>query len=215
ARNTAALALTVDSASHVAFYNCTFFGFQDTVLIKRGAIAYFKSCWIEGSVDFIWGYGTAFFDGCAIASNTPGTITAHNRDSPSAAGAFVFNSCNVISVVASGYGFTSVQQADDAKRVYLGRPYSQYARVVYMFCTLGAHINPAGWEVWSNSDPRSSDILFGEYENVGTGASGTRASFATALTSTTVQPFGLETLFGGDVSWIDTSAISFHAFIKI
>lgn len=213
ARNTAALALTVDSARHVAFYGCTFFGFQDTVLINRGAIAYFKSCWIEGSVDFIWGYGTAFFDGCTIASNSPSTITAHNRVNSTAAGAFVFNSCNVIPVVASipslanrSIGFTSVQQADNIKGVYLGRPYNQYARVVYMFSILGAHINAAGWRVWSNLDPRTSGALFGTYNNTGEGASCTGASFATHLNSTTVQPFGLNALFGGDVSWIDKSA---------
>ncbi|RUP50310.1 pectin lyase fold/virulence factor [Jimgerdemannia flammicorona] len=56
ARDTAALALTVDiNAKNVGFYRCTFFGFQDTVLIHRGAMAYFSNCYIEGSADFLWG----------------------------------------------------------------------------------------------------------------------------------------------------------------
>jgi pectinesterase len=66
---------------------------------------------------------------------------------------------------------------------YLGRPWGAYAQVVFQDSSLSAVINSAGWSVWSSSDPNTSDVLFGEYGNTGTGASGTRASFATKLSS--------------------------------
>jgi pectinesterase len=44
-------------------------------------------------------------------------------------------------------------------------------------------INSAGWSVWSSSDERTDDVLFGEYDNSGAGSEGTRASFATKLSS--------------------------------
>jgi pectinesterase len=44
-------------------------------------------------------------------------------------------------------------------------------------------INSAGWSIWSTSDERTSNVEFDEYNNSGTGSEGTRASFATKLSS--------------------------------
>ena len=46
------------NAPQAYFKNVKIYGFQDTLLINRSGSAYFKNCWIEGSVDFIWGFGT-------------------------------------------------------------------------------------------------------------------------------------------------------------
>jgi pectinesterase len=64
---------------------------------------------------------------------------------------------------------------------YLGRPWGSYARVVFQGTSMSAVINSAGWHVWGSSDTRTANVLFGEYGNSGSGASGTRASFATKL----------------------------------
>jgi pectinesterase len=66
---------------------------------------------------------------------------------------------------------------------YLGRPWSEYARVVFQDTTMSDVINSAGWHIWNTGDERTSDVLFGEYGNSGDGASGTRASFATKLSA--------------------------------
>lgn len=45
-------------------------------------------------------------------------------------------------------------------------------------------INTAGWRVWQPTDKRTENVEFGEYENVGAGASTTtRADFAQILSS--------------------------------
>lgn len=43
-----------------AFYNCRFLGFQDTLCDHRGRHL-FKDCYIEGTVDYIFGNGKSLY----------------------------------------------------------------------------------------------------------------------------------------------------------
>lgn len=43
-----------------AFYNCKFYGFQDTLCDDKG-LHFFKDCHIEGTVDFIFGNGKSIY----------------------------------------------------------------------------------------------------------------------------------------------------------
>ncbi|KAH7290806.1 hypothetical protein KP509_30G064700 [Ceratopteris richardii] len=54
-----AVALQV-SGDQVAFYNCSFKGRQDTLYDHKGR-HYFRNCYIEGSVDFIFGDGLSMY----------------------------------------------------------------------------------------------------------------------------------------------------------
>lgn len=49
------------SANKTAFYNCSFYGAQDTLYDHKG-LHYFKNCLIKGTVDFIFGYGRSFYE---------------------------------------------------------------------------------------------------------------------------------------------------------
>ncbi|MES1167211.1 MAG: pectate lyase, partial [Pseudomonadota bacterium] len=69
-----AVALRVDG-DRVVFRGCRFLGWQDTILSTRGR-QYFADCYVEGSVDFIFGGGTAYFDRCHIHCVGDGYITA-------------------------------------------------------------------------------------------------------------------------------------------
>lgn len=44
-----------------AFYNCRFLGLQDTLWDVQGR-HYFKSCTIEGAMDFIFGAGQSLYE---------------------------------------------------------------------------------------------------------------------------------------------------------
>ncbi|KAL0094589.1 carbohydrate esterase family 8 protein [Phycomyces blakesleeanus] len=212
-RNIANLALNLQ-ATQASFYNVKFYGFQDTVLIALGTTSYFKNCYIEGSVDYIWGYGTAYFDHTTVATNQRGGfITAHNRQTANAVGGFYFNSCTAIATLPSGplkatansaLSFTSTSQFPQS--TYLGRPWSQYARVIFIYSELGAHINPVGWTQWSSSSPNTDGVLFGEYSNTGDGKwnDSSRASFATLLTASQAAYYSIGNVLGS-TSWIDTS----------
>ena len=48
------------SGEMAAFYNCNFTGFQDTVCDDKGK-HFFKDCYIEGTVDFIFGEGRSLY----------------------------------------------------------------------------------------------------------------------------------------------------------
>lgn len=54
-------------------------------------------------------------------------------------------------------------------------------------------INSAGWHIWNTGEENTCCVLFGEYKNTGAGAAGTRASFATTLSSAV----SIQTILGG------------------
>ncbi|KAJ2956519.1 hypothetical protein NQZ79_g7629 [Umbelopsis isabellina] len=212
-RNFANLAMAIQ-APEASLYWVNLYGYQDTLLIDRGATSYLNHCYVEGSVDFIWGYGTAYFDSCTIASNAAGgSITAHNRASASAPGGFYFDYCSVTATIPSGpiastadktLSFSSTSQFPNS--CYLGRPWDQYAKVVYMNSVLNSQINPAGWSIWSASDPNTDGVTFDEYANTGAGKwNGNRASFATNLTATQAAAYNIYAVYPG-ATWFNTSA---------
>ncbi|KAH6884791.1 pectin lyase fold/virulence factor, partial [Thelonectria olida] len=183
--------------SNMAAYGCSFEGFQDTLLVNQG-VQVFSNCYIEGSVDFIWGYSKAYFHQCYIASNTAGAcITAQNRPSSSWAGGFVIDKSLVTYTGSYGSNFGTT---------YLGRPWSANAIAVYMNSYLDKHIAAAGWNTWATSDPRTSNVLFGEFNNTGPGNwSTSRASFATKLSESQATSYSLAS-FIGSTSWLDMTA---------
>eukprot|EP00897_Mesotaenium_endlicherianum_P006413 jgi/Mesen1/57/ME1103361C05685 len=67
---------------------------------------YFRSCYIEGTVDFVFGNGTSIYEECLLrALPTPAytyaSVTAHLRSGPQEASGFVFLRCNVTGHVNS------------------------------------------------------------------------------------------------------------------
>ncbi|PTU21613.1 hypothetical protein P175DRAFT_0434694 [Aspergillus ochraceoroseus IBT 24754] len=195
-RNTAALAADF-YGTEMAAYGCSFIGYQDTLLANQGTQV-FSNCYIEGSIDFIWGYSTGYFHQCYIATNTPGScISAQSRTSSTASGGYVFDTCYV--TYTDSYGSTYGQS-------YLGRPYSEYSIAVYMNSYLDKHISALGWQKWSTSQPNTEYVTFGEYNNSGPGAwSSERVSFATNLTAAEAASYTLSAWIG-DTSWLDMAA---------
>lgn len=123
------------AGTRAVFYNCRFLGHQDT-LYTYGKISkqYYKDCYIEGTVDFIFGASTAFFDGCEIHSVGGGYLTAASTLENTAYG-YVLNNCRLTA-------------APGVEKVKLGRPWRPYAKTVYVNCTMGSHIDPVGWFNW-------------------------------------------------------------------
>lgn len=60
-----AVALRV-SGDEAAFYGCGMYGNQDTLLDDRGR-HYFKECFIQGSIDFIFGYARSLYEVTCVA----------------------------------------------------------------------------------------------------------------------------------------------------
>ena len=66
---------TAFGSDHATFRACTFLGWQDTLYLDSGSTL-LEDCTIKGSVDFIFGSGSALFQGCEIVSRGPGFVSA-------------------------------------------------------------------------------------------------------------------------------------------
>ncbi|KUI63707.1 Pectinesterase [Cytospora mali] len=173
------------------YYGVGLYGYQDTLLAQTGNQIY-ASSYIEGAVDFIFGqHARVWITGSVIASIGAGAITANGRASSSDTSYYVITD----STIEAG------SPAPSSGTVYLGRPWSEYARVAFQKCSLSSIINSAGWEVWSSSESNTEDVTFEEYDNTGSGASGTRASFSTKMSSA----ISISTILGSDYAdWVDS-----------
>ena len=119
---------------------------------------YFENCYIEGTVDFIFGNSTAVFQDCEIHSKHAGYLTAGSTLKTAEYG-YVFMNCKLTA-------------ADDVKdgSVYLGRPWRDFAAAIYMNCWMGPQINPAGWSPWKSVPQRIHTVRYAEYKSIGPGA---------------------------------------------
>ncbi|UOQ68628.1 pectinesterase family protein [Hymenobacter volaticus] len=138
------------------FKNCRFLGFQDTLYTYGyGSRQYYQDCYIEGTVDFIFGSSTAWFEHCTIFCKQNGYVTAASTPDSTRYG-YVFNRCTITGDAP-------------ANSFYLGRPWRPYAKTVFLNCELGPQINPAGWDHWGK-DSNKQTAYYAEYSNKGKGA---------------------------------------------
>lgn len=150
-----ACAITVDG-DRVAFINCRFVANQDTIYTYgKGQKQYFRSCWIEGTTDFIFGASTCWFEDCTILSKKNSYVTAASTPENEEFG-YVFNNCRLI-------------HNEEAQKVYLGRPWRSFAKTVFINCHLGDHILAEGWHNW-NKPYAEKTAFYAEYGSKGPGA---------------------------------------------
>lgn len=144
------------SGDRAIFRNCRFLGCQDT-LYTYGVPSrqYYEDCYIEGTVDFIFGKSTAVFNRCTIHSRGNGYVTAPATEKDADYG-YVFHNCKLTA-------------AADVDKVYLSRPWRPYAHAVYINCDLGKHIAPAGWDHWGKESNKET-AYYAEYNSTGEGA---------------------------------------------
>ena len=138
------------------FKNCRFLGFQDTLYTYGyGSRQYYQDCYIEGTVDFIFGSSTAWFERCTIFCKSSGYVTAASTPDSTRYG-YVFNRCKIVGDAPAG-------------SFYLGRPWRPYAKTVYLNCELGEQINPLGWDHWGKESNKQT-AYYAEYNSTGKGS---------------------------------------------
>lgn len=149
-----AIALSVTS-TRVAVVNCRLLGNQDTLYASGIGKQLYKDCYMEGTVDFIFGSATAWFENCELHSKGDSFVTAASTPKGAEFG-FVFNKCRLTA-------------SEKATKVYLGRPWRIYARTVFLNADLGKHIVPEGWHNWSKPEAEQSSF-YAEFQSTGEGA---------------------------------------------
>ncbi|MCQ2536989.1 MAG: pectinesterase family protein [Lachnospiraceae bacterium] len=155
---------------------------------RRDTRQYYENCYIRGDVDFIFGGAMAWFEKCTIFSQkagkedkeTEGYIAAPSTFKEHKYG-FVFNQCRLVS---------------DCKKatVYLGRPWREWGRTVYLNCEMGDHIKPEGWNDWGKDHEH---FFFAEYRSFGPGANPEgRADFSHQLTDEEAKEYTVKNVLG-------------------
>ncbi|KAE9078033.1 hypothetical protein PF002_g21540 [Phytophthora fragariae] len=162
-------ALTVSvNATDYGFYACNPTGYQDTVLADKGRELDAKT-YIIGATDFVFGrYAQAWFESCDIETIGAGYITASGREAANSSATYVFNRARVFG--KSGVNSTS-----------LGRPWRQYAKVIWQNSELGDVVKPEGWSAWDVTFS-TAGLVFKEFNNSGPGTvKGSRVAFSGQL----------------------------------
>jgi len=182
-----AVALHVDGDCCI-INNCKITGNQDALYATgSNSRQYYRNCYIEGTTDFIFGAATAVFDTCVIHSKKDSYITAANTPENKGFG-FVFRNC--------------ILEADSGvSKVFLGRPWREYAKTVFIYCTMGSHITPEGWHNWS--DPkRELTTFYAEFNSNGPGAnSEKRVKWSYQLSPEELKKYNLQHIFSYCSNW--------------
>lgn len=174
------------SADRAFFKNCRFLGFQDTLYTySKQSRQYYEDCYIEGTVDFIFGWSTAVFNRCHIHSKRDGYVTAPSTDQGKKYG-YVFYDCKLTA-------------EPEATKVYLSRPWRPYAQAVFIRCEMGKHILPEGWNNWGKKENEKT-AFYAEYESRGEGANPkARVAFSHQLKN--LKGYEIKTVLAGDDGW--------------
>lgn len=168
---------------HILVQNCRLLGNQDTVYtgIANNRSAFYD-CYIEGTTDFIFGPGRAWFENCEIRSKANSYITAASSPAGQEYG-YVFNKCKL----------TAEPGID---KVYLGRPWRPYAATLFMNCEMGSHIRPEGWHNWGKHSNEQT-ARYSEYNNHGSGAATkARVAWSRQLTKKEAAKVTIKNVFG-------------------
>ncbi|XP_065860349.1 pectinesterase PPME1-like [Euphorbia lathyris] len=168
-----ALALRL-SGDMAALYNCKMYGYQDTFCDEKGR-HFFKDCYIEGTVDFIFGSGKSLYVNTElhiIPEKWRTVITAQAKHGSNEDSGFSFVHCTI-----SGTG------KSDA---YLGRAWVKMAEVVYSYTYISNAILP---EAWDNHGFSPENMYFGEFQNIGPGANLSGRKYSKHLTAAEATKF--------------------------
>lgn len=177
-------------ADRAVFRRCRFLGSQDTLYtFGENTREYYEDCYIEGTVDFIFGKATCVFNRCEIHSKVGGGyLTAPATPQTSAYG-YVFYDCRM----------TADEGVKDGS-VWLSRPWRPYAKCVFVRCELGRHIRPEGWNNWGNP-ANEQTAYYAEYLSRGEGANPSqRVPWSHQLTD--ITHYDMKTILSGNDGWV-------------
>ena len=182
-----AVALYV-SGDRAIFKQIRVLGFQDTLYATGTGRQYYENCYIEGTVDFIFGSATAVFKKAEIKSLGNGYITAASTTESQRFG-YVF----IDSTLQKGTAGT--------QSVYLGRPWRPHSAVTFLHTKMEHHIKAEGWHNWDNRDHERT-ARYKEYGSIGAGSSvKDRVKWSTILTKNEASQITVQAVLRGTDGW--------------
>jgi len=153
---------------------------------------YFRDCYVEGHIDFIFGNSKAFFENCHIhaIAHDEVMLTAHMRTGPDEDRAYVFDHCRITSDAG-------------VARLWFGRPWRDYSRVIFLNTRIDAKLQPDGWREWTPGETnRLTTAFYAEYASTGIGApSLAREPYSRQLSAVEARQWTAKQLLAGDDGW--------------
>ncbi|KAI0770383.1 pectin lyase-like protein [Fomes fomentarius] len=198
-------ALVTDiSYANASFYGCTFASFQDTWYTGRNASTYVVDSIIYGQTDYLFGFGTAWFENVTLANRACG------------GGIIAWKGTNLTDAPGNRYGAyisnSRIIRSPDANRTvvteekcFLGRPWNDLATTVYLRTFMDDSIIPAGWKPFDSARPVIMNTTFyAEYDSLGPGGDTSgRIALEHILTKEQAQNYTIDKVFLEHPRWID------------
>ncbi|MEK6397000.1 MAG: pectinesterase family protein [Terriglobus sp.] len=193
-----AVAVLADKA---IFKHCRFLGYQDTLFANWGR-QFYTDDYIEGAVDYVFGNATAVFNKTEFYTVAPGYITAQSRLSESEPTGYVIRDSHLtFAPGADATAMTDNAAHKTAHGVFLGRPWRNYSRVLFINTQIDKGIDPAGWSDWNNGGILKT-AFYAEINSTGPGASPTtRIPEARKLTPAQLKSFETRNILRGKDNW--------------
>ncbi|KAJ0112469.1 hypothetical protein Patl1_00970 [Pistacia atlantica] len=191
-----------------AFYKCSFIGYQDTLYV-HSLRQFYRDCDIYGTIDFIFGNAAVVFQNCNLYARKPNEnqkniFTAQGREDPNQNTGISILNCKVAAAADLIPNQTNF-------KTYLGRPWKEYSRTVYLQSYIGDLVDPAGWLEW-NSTFGLSTLYYGEYKNRGPGSNTsarvTWPGYRIINSSNVASQFTVEGFLQGS-QWLNSTRIPF------
>ncbi|PON52542.1 Pectinesterase inhibitor domain containing protein [Trema orientale] len=200
-----------NSADLSAFYSCSFEGYQDT-LYAHSLRQFYRDCDIYGTIDFIFGNAAVVFQNCNIYPRLPllnqfNAITAQGRTDPNQNTGTSIQNC----IIRAAQDLVMANYTNGTTRTFLGRPWKEYSRTVFMQSYMDSLIDPAGWTEWSGNFSLTT-LYYAEFNNSGPGSNTsnrvTWPGFHVISSSLDVANFTLSSFILGD-SWLPTTGVPY------
>ncbi|MED6155550.1 putative pectinesterase/pectinesterase inhibitor 41 [Stylosanthes scabra] len=189
------------------FYSCSFEGYQDT-LYAHSLRQFYRECDIYGTVDFIFGNAASVFQNCNIYPRLPmsgqfNAITAQGRTDPNQNTGISIHNCTIkpSDDLAANMGVAAT---------YLGRPWKEYSRTIYMQTFMDSVVDPKGWQEW-DGDFALSTLYYAEYDNNGPGSNtSNRITWAGyhVINATDASNFTVSNFLLGD-DWLPNTGVTY------
>ncbi|PIN04428.1 Pectinesterase [Handroanthus impetiginosus] len=189
------------------FYLCSFEAYQDTLYV-HSLRQFYLECDIYGTVDFIFGNAAVVFQDCNLyprlpMSNQFNAITAQGRTDPNQNTGISIHNCTIRAGDDLANSNLTIQ-------TYLGRPWKEYSRTVYMQSFMDSSINPSGWSIWSG-DFALSTLYYAEFDNTGPGSDTSRRVTWPGyhvINATDAANFTVSAFLAGD-AWIPQTRVPY------
>ncbi|KAJ7766480.1 carbohydrate esterase family 8 protein [Mycena maculata] len=198
-------ALVTDiSYANASFYGCAFASYQDTWYTGKNASTYVVDSVIFGQTDYLFGFGTAWFQNTILANRACG------------GGISAWKGFNQTYAPGNRYGSyissSTIMRSPDANATtvtdglcFLGRPWNDLATTVYLNTFMDDSINAVGFEPFDSARPTIMNTTFyAEFNSSGPGGNTLeRVAIEHLLTAEQAKNFTVDDVFLEHPKWID------------